>query len=300
MAFESRHTRFRAYQLTSLGSSFSYWDAATKNFTLGEARLNDDNVRSVAHELGRCGKNQIDELYISSWDKDHCTASELELILNKLKPKTILYPGYEPDSEKENQTRSKRLIDEYLGPPNPTKYQGRYTGNQAQSWGYSKFTHSQDLSKYQKSNDKSVIHMWRTGNISVLSVGDLESPELASKLAVNTLMKEVDVLILSHHGSSPDFTTKEYLEALSPKVCLALVDRKNQFGHPNPNVYRRVNEASWYFSTKDGDVIIETYGENHDCFQVFNYVSNGEKLDKIKSFKCKKKDKFEEELANRF
>lgn len=210
----------------------------------------------------------------------------MENILNQLKPNEILFPGYGPDPEKENQIESKRLIDEYLGPPRPIKYEGAYNGENAQTWKYTNFTHRQNLAKYEKSNDKSVIHMWRMGNISVLSVGDLESVELSQKLASNELYHEVDVLILSHHGSSSDFTTKEYLEELSPQVCLALVDRKNQFGHPNPTVCQRVNETSWYYSTKDGDVIIETYG--------------GEKLNKVRSFKCKKKSNFEDVIANKF
>lgn len=138
--------------------------------------------------------------------------------------------------------------------------------------------------------------MWRMGNISVLSVGDLESEELSKTLASTKLYHEVDVLILSHHGSSPDFTTKEYLQALSPNVCLALVDRENKFGHPNPTVYQRVNENSWYYSTKDGDVIIETYGGEHECFKVYNYVSNGHKLNEVKTFKCKKRSNFENQI----
>jgi competence protein ComEC len=292
MEFKSVHTRFRAYQLATIGSSFSYWEAASNNFWLGEARLNDDNINSIDHELKQCGKTSIDALYISSWDKDHCTAGELENILKHLKPSQILYPGYSPDPEKDNQIASKKLIDQYLGPPQPTKYQGAYNGKNAQPWKYSNFTHRQNLSKYEKSNDKSVIHMWRMGNLSVLSVGDLESVELSQKLASNELYHEVDVLILSHHGSSPDFTTKEYLQALLPKACLALVDRKNQFGHPNPTVYQRVAETSNYISTKDGDIIIETDGDDHGQFTIFNYTSGGNNLDSIYSYQCKKKDAY--------
>lgn len=126
MDFKSVHTRFRAYQLGSIGSSFSYWDESSNHFWLGEARLNADNAKSIIHELKQCSKSSIDALYISSWDNDHCMADELEVILKILKPLRILYPGYDPDPEKENQVVSKKLIDQYLGPPKPTKYRGTY------------------------------------------------------------------------------------------------------------------------------------------------------------------------------
>ncbi len=45
MEILAKHTRFRAYQLKSKGSSFSYWGGA--RFVLGEARYNDDNKNSI-------------------------------------------------------------------------------------------------------------------------------------------------------------------------------------------------------------------------------------------------------------
>jgi hypothetical protein len=56
MELKNIHTRFRAYQMTVKGSSFSYWDSATGKFVLGEARFNDDNKASIFHELSKCGK----------------------------------------------------------------------------------------------------------------------------------------------------------------------------------------------------------------------------------------------------
>lgn len=236
-------------------------------------------------------KKTIDHLYISSWDQDYCSAAELEAILKDLKPSQILYPGYLPNREKANQVDSMSLIDKYLGPPTPKKYKGNYIGWQAQSWGYSNFTYSHGL-KFDNPNDNSVIHMWRTGNFNVLSLGDLESSELVSKLTDNDFLKEVDVLILPHHGSSKEFTTKELLEALAPRLCLALVDRNNQYGHPDPTVEQRAREHSRYISTKDGDIIIETTGSYNTNFKVYNYISSGNKLESIEGFESKKYVKY--------
>ena len=286
MPFRRIHTRFRAYQLSTKGSSFSYWDASTNQFVLGEARYNDDNIASITHELRQCGKTSINQLYISSWDKDHCTSSELEIILKGLKPTQIIYPGYIPDPSKQNQLDSFSLIRDYQGAT--AKRAGKYEGPSTQAWGYTNFAYLQGIENYELSNDKSVIHMWRSGNISVLSLGDVESAELSDKISQNERMKEVDVLILPHHGSSPDFTTVELLKALNPKLCLALVDRQNQYGHPNPTVYSRVNDHSKYISTKDGDIIIETDGDLNDTFIVYNYIANGDECKEVLSFMSKK------------
>ena len=285
MEFKNVHTRFRAYQLSTAGSSFSYWDANSNKFVLGEARYNDDNIASIKHELYKCNKTKIDELYISSWDADHCSSQELERILNELKPSSIYYPRYKPDPTKQNQVESKSLIDSYNGPP--TLYKSDGTGfEQAIPWDYNKVFYTQPLTGVP--NDDSLICLWRCGNFSVLSVGDLESSTLSQIISADEFLKEVDVLILPHHGSSRDFTTDEFIKALNPQVCLALVDRQNQYGHPDSIVYQRVNNNSWYYSTKDGDVIIETNGDLNEYFSIFNYRSDGNILYTIKTFACKK------------
>src|SRR5262245_7004254 len=90
-------TRFRTYQLGCAGSSFSYF--ADGRFTLIEARLNDTSARSVANEMAICGVETADCLHITSWDTDHCSPSELPVLLMTLRPAKIQCPGYEPSSD---------------------------------------------------------------------------------------------------------------------------------------------------------------------------------------------------------
>lgn len=293
MEFKNIHTRFRAYQLGSKGSSFSYWDSDTNKFVLGEARLNQDNWPSIKHELLQCGKDSIDDLYISSWDIDHCSPIELGIILEHLKPSSVYYPRYSPDLTKPNQMESKKLIDSYNGPPKIFKYNGS-PGSAAEAWKYGQVFFNPKLTG--NPNDDSLITLWRRGNLSVLSVGDLESTDRSEAVSNTKILNEVDVLILAHHGSSRNFTTDSLLKALKPKVCIALVDRKNQYGHPDPLVYQRVNNNSWYYSTKDGDVIIETNGNSNEHFTVYDYISNGQKRQSVKSFSTKKYDEFNRQL----
>jgi len=110
-------------------------------------------------------------------------------------------------------------------------------------------------------------------------------------------MKEVDVLILPHHGSSKDFTTSEFLKALNPTVCIALVDRENQYGHPDATVCQRVNADSWYYSTKDGDVIIETSGDDNKNYTVYDYITGGENRKSVREFESKKVVEYRKSLG---
>ncbi len=289
MSFIPKHTRFRGYQLVSRGASFSYWDG--ENFTLGEARLTDENVHSIIHELSICGKDTIDTLYISSWEEDHCHPDELWEILTIYHPRTIYLPRVGPDPTNAGQVRSLKIIEEFKGPPEPQVYTTLNIPN-AVPWAYCDVFCG--LPESANSNDNSLPVLFHTGNIGVLSVGDLESAELSQLVSAMPMLNEqVDVYILSHHGSSPSFNTRDLIQAITPSVCIALVDRDNQYGHPDPVVQQRANDLSYYYSTKDGDVVIETAAEsNHGNFKLFNYTKNGNKLDSIKEFTSKRMLRF--------
>ena len=66
---QAKPTRFRAYQLGSAGSSFSYFDGS--HFTLIEARITDQSRPCLEAELNACGVRTINCLHITSWDTDH-------------------------------------------------------------------------------------------------------------------------------------------------------------------------------------------------------------------------------------
>ena len=75
----SKITRFRAYQLGTAGSSFSYF--ADGAFTVLEARMTEMSGKMLAIEMDHCGVSSANALHITSWDSDHCLASELPALL---------------------------------------------------------------------------------------------------------------------------------------------------------------------------------------------------------------------------
>ncbi|MRW92530.1 hypothetical protein GJ699_21250 [Duganella sp. FT80W] len=251
-------TRFRAYQLGTPGSSFSYFNGAT--FTLIEARMNAVNTPNIKHELKQCGKSRVDVLHITSWDSDHCEAAELATILEILTPRKIEYPGYDPSTQ--NGKDCLAAILDYR-----KKDQARITTvaitpayikglTSASSYGYRDVVfHPKTIT--DKSNDNSTVQMFRTGCFNVLSLGDVESKDIAALLKSSSLCKEVDVLILPHHGADNGFLTSDLLDVLSPKLAVCSADHSNQYGHPARPVRDLLRQKEVEVATTiRGDVLV--------------------------------------------
>jgi competence protein ComEC len=66
------------------------------------------------------------------------------------------------------------------------------------------------------------------GAVAELRMINLHRPALAS-----------DVLILGHHGSLTS-SIPEFMDAVSPKLAVATAGYRNRFGHPHPDVLRRL------------------------------------------------------------
>lgn len=222
-------TRFRAYQLECPGSSFSHF--ADGYFTLIEAMATSANQRQILDELAICGKSAVDCLHITSWDNDHCSVAGLEWILDKLRPRLIETPGYPGSSDCSRE--SARLIRDYqrqraarsvavrIRAIDPPYVNSLDAGKQ---WAYKDIVyHPKELRQHD--NDNSTIKLFRKGSFNVLSLGDVEDHDIAAMLMrCSTLQREVDILILAHHGADNGFTTKKFLEKLSPQVAIATCD----------------------------------------------------------------------------
>lgn len=282
MNFESKpiRTRFRAYQLGEPGSSFSYF--ADEHFTLMEARLTERSYPSVMSELEACGKASIDTLHITSWDQDHCDFNELEEILARLKPKRIEYPGYEHDSKnyknclgeilRYRDARRKAMLSMTACRIDPPYIKGLENGK---SWGYKDIVyHPKEL--FDDSNNNSTVKLFRGGMFSVASLGDAEHANIGSGLRrCGTFSREVDVLILAHHGSDNHLNSKRFLRAVRPTVSICSSDYDNQYGHPHDEVKKSLHELGIpVFTTKTGDVLIESVLNHRKEYRVTNFKGN--------------------------
>ncbi len=288
-------TRFRAYQLGCAGSSFSYF--AEGRFTLIEARLNDTNALSVTGEMAACGVESASRLHITSWDTDHCSPSELPALLEKLQPATIECPGYEPSSDSGEECR--RIIRGYEA--------RKRTSNRAVKLQFITPDYIDGLGAAEKlafnnvfyhprwidpdsANNNSTVKFFREGSFNVLSLGDVESDNLSARLRRDKyLCREVDVMILAHHGADNGFTNKQLLDHIEPQLAICSSDHDNQYDHPADEIRKLLYDQDVkLMTTKTGDVIIRSIGDHTGAFRATNLISGSTRVSSEYDFKSKK------------
>jgi competence protein ComEC len=96
------------------------------------------------------------------------------------------------------------------------------------------------LAATRENINDSLIPRLAYGARSFLLTGDAERRE-EWKLEDEHLLRQTDVLKVAHHGSKTS-TYEEWLDALRPSVAVVSVGFENQYGHPHPDVVRRLEE----------------------------------------------------------
>lgn len=274
------YTRFRAYQLGEKGASFSI--SVDQYFILIEARYNSVSKPHVIYEMGLSGVAHIDVLHITSWDEDHCKPTELEDIIRELGPSVIECPGYAPHTITGLMSLSlilKSGCKVVRVTPSIVKNQifSRLVGRDL-------FYGPINIEEGSTSNNMSVIKLFRIGSFQVLSLGDCEDSDIADELVKNEVItKEVDILILAHHGADNGFTTTGFLKAVNPRVAICACDWDNMYSHPSDKVRSMLsNLGIKYYSTKAGDIIVQSIDKYN--FKISNYITNNEKKDSVETF----------------
>lgn len=277
MTIKNKLTRFRAYQLGNAGSSFSYFNSST--FTLIEARYNENNEESIKQELEICNTDGVHNLHITSWDTDHCSPSQLERLLTDFNPKKIEYPGYKPHTDSGEE--SLKIIHAYEEKCKAHKIKSKIISvtpeyisslDDAEKYGYKDTLHHPKFIDKESSNNNSIVKHFRSGSFNVLSLGDVESNNIASRLRRQRIInKEADVLILAHHGANNGFTTSAFIKNVRPTVAIASADYKNQFKHPKQEIRDLLHKYDVkLFTTKTGDVVIFSTGDHTGQYRVVN------------------------------
>jgi competence protein ComEC len=288
-------TRFRAYQLGCAGSSFSYF--ADSYFTLFEGRLNGTNAPSVMREMANCGVETANCLHITSWDSDHCSASELPVLLETVRPARIECPGYDPSSDNGNDCR--RIIRAY-------KEETRNSNRQVELiYTTPEYIRSLDIAEalafrdvlyhprwldLECPNNNSTVKLFRKGSFNLLSLGDVESHNLSAQLRRDKYLgREVDVMILAHHGADNGFTNKRLLNHIEPQLAICSSNYDNQYEHPIEGIKKLLHEQDIrLMTTKTGDVIVKSIGDHDGQFRAINFRANSTEISSQYDFKSKK------------
>jgi competence protein ComEC len=270
-------TRFRGYQLGCDGSSFSYF--ADGRFTLIEARLNETSAPSLIREMAKCGVETVHCLHITSWDDDHCSPSELPVLLETVQPAKIECPGYEPSTDSGKECRqiiedhrarkrnSNCSVDlQYITP----EYIDRLMC--AERLAFRNVFYNPRWLDPNCANNNSTVKFFREGSFNLLSLGDVESHDISASLRRDKYLgREVDVMILAHHGANNGFTNKRFLDHVEPQLAICSSNYDNQYDHPSEDIRELLHDQGIrLMTTKTGDVIVKSIGDHTGQFRAIN------------------------------
>jgi competence protein ComEC len=89
-------------------------------------------------------------------------------------------------------------------------------------------------------NDASLVLRLSFGRHSFVLAGDIEGGQ-ERELLSNAVLGRADVLKVAHHGSGTS-TSQEFLDAVRPTFALISAGAANSYGHPHPDVLKRLEQ----------------------------------------------------------
>ena len=117
-----------------------------------------------------------------------------------------------------------------------------------------------DWERQRVRNDDSIVLEIVYGDVAVLLLGDVGADVERSILA-QLRPARYRILKVAHHGSRTS-TSQELLDAWRPQVAVISCGRDNPFGHPAPEVLRRLESigARVYRTDRDGQITVDSDG----------------------------------------
>ena len=109
-------------------------------------------------------------------------------------------------------------------------------------------------------NNNSIVCKLQYKNFSMLFTGDIEEiaeKEILQKNKNYLSILNSTILKVAHHGSKTS-STKEFIEAVKPKIALIGVGENNKFGHPNNEVIERLEnlKVKIYRTDQTGEITV--------------------------------------------
>ncbi|MCD8027979.1 MAG: MBL fold metallo-hydrolase [Erysipelotrichaceae bacterium] len=133
--------------------------------------------------------------------------------------------------------------------------------------GCMKVTMIQSNQVYTDTNDTSLVMYVELPAFNILFTGDASST-VEEDIADQLSLLDVDILKVSHHGSSTA-TSTTLLSAIHPSIAMIGVGKNNLYGHPTDEVINRLERKGMTIlrTDEDGMFHIRFYGEDYYIFR---------------------------------
>lgn len=200
------------------------------NKALGE----NTGVTILEPYLASKGVTQIDAVFLSHLDADHCMGI-LEL-LNDM-PVEGVYVSAMKEVDEQIQDQFQEIVEK-----NQISLYTMKRGDMIRSTALGEieclFPVYEDA-KAESENERSLVLRYAYGDTSVLFTGDLEAKE-ELLLVRKGIIEETDILKVSHHGSKTA-STESFLQAAAPDTAVISCGANNLYGHPHEEVLERLS-----------------------------------------------------------
>ncbi len=122
---------------------------------------------------------------------------------------------------------------------------------------------SADSVETKKPHDYTVATVLKYKDFDIILTGDMEE-KVERRLILAGYDLDSDVLKVGHHGSKTS-TSEEFLSAVSPEVAVIQVGAKNRYGHPSPEILKRLEDydIKYYRNDVDGDIKLVSDGSSY-------------------------------------
>jgi competence protein ComEC len=237
-------------------------DSAYVEFPTGENLLidggsdfpHDQGAAVVVPFLQARGVNRLDAVIASHADRDHIGG--LPYVLESLWVSEVIEGS--STSRARTYAELERLIDE-LGISHIRLKRGDVISGIPDA-SLTILHPTDEFSLTSNQNNKSVVLRIGYGTRSFIFTGDAER-EAEKDMIAARLPLRTDVLKVAHHGSK-NSTTKEFLDAVQPRVALISVGANNRYGHPNAGTIERCEAvgARVFRTDRDGAIEMRTDG----------------------------------------
>ncbi|MBR6033714.1 MAG: DNA internalization-related competence protein ComEC/Rec2 [Clostridia bacterium] len=209
----------------------------------------------VPYLLAR-GITKLDYILISHFHADHCNG--FISVMNTLKIGTILIAKQDTPTKEFCEfikvAKEKNIKIEYI--------------KQEQKINLDTETNLEILYIGQGTdnlNNTSVIARINYYNFSILFTGDAEKEEEAELLKkYNAQEIKANILKIGHHGAKTS-STQAFLNAVKPQIALIGVGKKNNFGHPNEETIKRLENLNTkiYRTDQVGEITIKVNNKGY-------------------------------------
>ena len=194
------------------------------------------------------GKNELDYVFVTHTDSDHCSAIKALLEENKLHINTLVLPITEEADENHNELLA-------LASLRGTKLVYIHMGMSLEMDGLKiECLHPESNYVPADKNGNSTVLFVSYKDFSMLLTGDISEKE---EKVINELPC-VDILKVAHHGSK-NSSSEDFLNSVMPKIAIISYGEDNSYGHPNIETLWRLEEIGCDVLTtaESGAVIVE-------------------------------------------